>query len=67
MVSSPWAEKPTVEPISQAASSGVATIPTRLEYVPAQIAAGTLPRAVDVRAMDDWTVEGTTQRKSRPV
>lgn len=42
-------------------------MPARLEKEPAQIAAGTLPRAIEVKAMEDWTVEGTRQRKSRPL
>lgn len=45
---------------------GVRTMPARLEKEPAQIAAGTLPRAIEVKAMEDCTVEGTRQRKSRP-
>ncbi len=32
----------------------------------AQIAAGTLPPALEVEAMDDCTVDGSAQRKSRP-
>lgn len=46
---------------------GVRTMPARLEKEPAQIAAGTLPRAMEVKAMEDWTVEGTRQRKRRPL
>lgn len=42
-------------------------MPARLEKEPAQIAAGTLPRAIEVKAMEDCTVEGTRQRKSRPL
>ncbi|GAA2095964.1 hypothetical protein GCM10009801_65200 [Streptomyces albiaxialis] len=34
--------------------------------MPAQIAAGTLPRAMEVKAIEDWMVEGTRQRKSSP-
>lgn len=42
-------------------------MPAMLEKDPAQIAAGTLPRAMDVKAMDDWIVDGTRQRKSSPL
>jgi hypothetical protein len=41
-------------------------MPTREEKEPAQIAAGTLPRAIEVNAIDDWMVDGTSVRKSRP-
>lgn len=42
-------------------------MPAREEKEPAQIAAGTLPRAMDVNAIDDCTVEGTSVRKSSPM
>lgn len=42
------------------------TMPMSEEKEPAQIAAGTLPRAMDVKAIDDWIVEGTSVRKSSP-
>ncbi|GGU74308.1 hypothetical protein GCM10010211_45200 [Streptomyces albospinus] len=59
------AEKPP--PCSTSpARSGVTTIPTMLENDPAQIAAATLPRAMEVNAIDDWTVDGTRHRNSRP-
>ncbi len=57
---------PPSPPSSAAASSGVATMPTSEEKDPAQIAAGTLPRAIEVKAIDDWMVDGTRVRKSRP-
>lgn len=41
-------------------------MPTSEEKEPAQIAAGTLPRAMEVKAIEDWMVEGTRVRKSRP-
>lgn len=31
------------------------------------MAAATLPRATEVKAIEDWMVEGTRHRKSRPV
>ncbi len=66
--SSESSEKPPpVLPSSVAASSGVTTMPTREEKEPAQIAAGTLPRAIEVKAIDDWIVDGTRVRKSSPV
>ncbi len=30
------------------------------------MAAGTLPRAIEVKAIDDWMVEGTRHRKRKP-
>ena len=42
-------------------------MPSRLETEPAQIAAGTLPRAIEVKAIEDWIVDGSTHRKSSPV
>ncbi len=42
-------------------------MPTRLENDPAQIAAATLPRAREVKAMDDWIVDGTRHRNTSPV
>lgn len=66
--SSESAEKPpTLAPSRLAASSGVITMPAREEKEPAQIAAGTLPRAIEVKAIEDWIVDGTRVRKSRPV
>ncbi len=41
-------------------------MPAREEKEPAQIAAGTLPRATEVKAMEDWMVDGTRVRKSSP-
>lgn len=53
-------------PSTAAARSRVMTMPTREEKEPAQIAAGTFPRAIDVKAIEDWMVDGTSVRKSRP-
>ena len=67
-MSSESAEKPPpLLPSSAAASSGVMTMPASEEKEPAQIAAGTLPRAIEVKAIDDWMVDGTRVRKRRPV
>ncbi len=41
-------------------------MPMSEEKEPAQIAAGTFPRAMEVNAMDDWIVDGTSVRNSRP-
>ncbi len=61
------AENPPPElPSSAAASSGVMTMPTSEENEPAQIAAGTFPRAIEVKAIDDWIVDGTRVRNSSP-
>lgn len=61
------AEKPPPEePSSTTASSGVSTIPSSEENDPAQMAAGTLPLAIEVKAIEDWMVEGTRHRKRNP-
>ncbi len=66
--SSESAETPEpAPPSSSAVRSGVRTTPTSVEKVPAQMAAGTLPRAMEVKVIEDWTVDGTTHRKSSPV
>ena len=42
-------------------------MPSRLEADAAHTAAATLPRATEVKAIEDCTVEGRQQRKSTPV
>ena len=42
-------------------------MPMRLDAVAAQIAAGTLPRPIEVNAIDDRTVEGRAQSRITPV
>ena len=42
-------------------------MPSRLDAVAAHSAAGTLPRAIEVNAIDDWTVEGSTHSRISPV
>ncbi|MNQ98724.1 hypothetical protein D3C85_1144290 [compost metagenome] len=51
---------------STATSSGVSTVPSRLDAVAAQMAPGTLPRAMDVNAIDDCTVDDKVQTNSTP-
>ncbi len=51
---------------SSAASSGVSTIPNRLEKVALHTAAAVLPRAMVVKAIEDCTVDGSRQRNSTP-
>src|SRR5450830_1562205 len=46
--------------------NGVRKIPSKLDAEALQIAAGTLPRATDVKAMDDCTVDGSTHRNRMP-
>ncbi len=50
-----------------ATSAGVSTIPTRLDTEALQRAADTLPRAMEVKAMEDCTVEGSTQTNISPI
>ena len=52
---------------SRPASNGVSRMPSRLDAVAAHRAAGTLPRAIEVKAIDDCTVEGSTHSSSSPV
>src|SRR3546814_16016780 len=52
---------------SEPASTGVSTTPTRLDADAAQSAAGTLPQAIDVNAIDDCTVEGRTHTSMSPL
>ena len=49
-----------------ARSKGVIKIPRRLDNEAAQIAAATFPPAIDVNAMEDWTVDGSKQIKMMP-
>ena len=48
------------------AANGVTKMPTMLEAVALQIAAGTLPFAMAVKATEDWTVDGSVQRNRIP-
>ena len=41
-------------------------IPNRLDADAAQIAAGILPRAIEVNAIDDCTVDGKVHKNSTP-
>ena len=41
-------------------------MPTRLDSEAQHTAAGTLPRAIEVKAIEDCTVEGSIQRKITP-
>jgi hypothetical protein len=61
-------EKPPLAEVgsSSAVSTGVSATPTRLDSDALHSAAGTLPRAIEVKAIEDCTVDGSTQRKSRP-
>jgi len=49
-------------PSSSATSSGVANTPSRFDADALQTAAGTLPRAIAVNAIEDCTVEGRQHR-----
>ena len=55
-----------VRPISTATSAGVRTMPGKLEKDAPHTAAATLPRAIAVKATDDWTVDGNSVRNSIP-
>ncbi len=51
---------------SKATRSGVNTMPTRFDTEALHRAAGTLPRPMEVKAMEDCTVDGRTQTNIRP-
>src|SRR3546814_2415464 len=46
--------------------NGVSTMPSRFDAAAATTAPATLPRAMEVKAIDDWTVEGSAARNSMP-
>ncbi|MNT25937.1 hypothetical protein D3C72_1614830 [compost metagenome] len=52
--------------ITRPISSGVSAMPIRPEMVALKMAPGTLPRAIDVMATDEDTVDGSTHRKNTP-
>ncbi|GEM_PF-3028276 len=57
---------PEPEETSRKASTGVTKVPTRLEVVAETIAPGTLPWAIEVKLIEDCTVEGTRVSQSSP-
>src|SRR4051812_3747878 len=57
----PWVFK------TQPIQSGVRNTPMRLDRVALKTAAGTLPRAAEVIATDDDTVEGRAHKKKKPM
>jgi len=50
-----------------ATSTGVSAIPRMLENDALQMAAATFPRAIEVNAIEDCTVEGRQHRNISPV
>ena len=66
MSPTPRAETPPCALSSIPASSGVSRMPSRLEAVAAHSAAATLPRAIEVNAIEDCTVDGSTHSISTP-
>ncbi len=48
--------------MSHSTSRGVTTMPATLDTVAPQIAPATFPRATDVNATDDCTVDGSRDR-----
>ncbi len=53
--------------ISTPTRTGVRKMPRRFEAEAAQTAAATLPRPIEVKAIDDCTVEGRQHRNSTPL
>ena len=62
----PCMEMPPCAPISSPTSIGVAKMPIRLEAEAAHTAPALLPRAIEVKAIEDCTVEGSVVRKRTP-
>ena len=58
---------PPVVCMSSTARSGVSTTPSMFDSDALTIAAGTLPGAIEVNAIEDCTVDGTRHRNSTPV
>ena len=57
---------PPPVPASRASSNGVRKTPSRLDSEALHTAAGTLPRAIEVKAIEDCTVDGSAHRNSTP-
>ncbi|MCW0417071.1 hypothetical protein NB689_002825 [Xanthomonas sacchari] len=53
--------------VSTPISSGVRNTPSRLDSEALHTAAGTLPPAIEVKAIDDCTVDGSVHRNSTPM
>src|SRR6202012_5417526 len=53
--------------MKMAASKGETKIPSRLEIDALQRAAATLPRAIEVKAIEDCTVDGSRHRNNSPL
>jgi hypothetical protein len=73
---SSWMTMPVIESqpppapwacISRPTSTGVRKMPSRFEAEAAQTAAATLPRPMEVKAIDDCTVEGRQHRNRMPL
>src|SRR3546814_2109868 len=56
----------TLALISRLASSGVSAMPSRFEKDALHTAAAILPRAIEVKAIDDCTVDGSKVRNRNP-
>src|SRR3546814_17986173 len=52
--------------MTRPARSGVRNTPSRLDADALQTAAETLPRAMEVKAIEDWTVEGRQHKNRMP-
>jgi hypothetical protein len=58
----PRPTRPLAPAITRTTRAGRHEHPSRFEAEALTIAPGTLPRAIEVNAIDDWTVDGTRQR-----
>jgi len=52
--------------MKMATKAGVINIPSKFESVAAHTAAATFPPAIDVNAIEDWTVDGNNVKYSNP-
>jgi hypothetical protein len=66
IVPTPFSDSPPAAPSSRPASSGVSTMPSRLESEALHSAAGTLPPAIEVNTTEACTADGSVHRNSTP-
>ena len=62
-----WICSPPLVDMSSIARIGVMNVPSRLDVVAATMAPAMLPWAIEVKLIDDCTVEGTRHSHMTPV
>src|SRR5579883_525449 len=66
MSSMEWADSGALLASSKPAISGASTVPSRFDVEALHNAAGTLPPAIDVKAIDAWMVDGSALSRINP-